>query len=211
MLSLREKIVAARALQGWSQSQLAEAAGLGVATVQGVEAGKGCNNRSEEKLIRAFNREGIVITDEGISKPDATVTHLTGDRWFVELLEDAYLTLLDAKDKEILIFGGNNRLSPPDVIAGFRRLRQSGVRIREMVKEGDDYLMGPETDYRWIPTAYFENFITVVYANKVVNDFGTHGVLLTNKDWANAERKKFNLHWDHAPELTVRSTANVRY
>lgn len=211
MLSFSEKIIGARSILGWSQAELAEAADLGVATVQSVEAGKPCNVRTEEKLIRALSRAGIELIEDGIRKPDTTITRLEGESWFSELLEDAYFTLLEAKHKEMLIFGGNNKVSPPSVIAGFRRLRQAGVRIREMVEEGDDYLMGPETDYRWIPSAYYKNYVTVVYAHKVLNDFGSHGILFTNRQWAEAERNKFDLLWSLSPELTIRSTADVRY
>lgn len=211
MLSLSEKIIGARAILGWSQAQLAEAAGLGNATIQSVEAGKPCNVRTEEKLIRTLSRAGIELTGDGIRKPDTTITRLQGEDWFAELLEDAYLTLLGQGDKELLIFGGNNRVSPPAVIGGFRRLRQAGVRIREMVEEGDDYLMGPESDYRWIPSAYYKNHITVIYADKVLNDFGSHGILFTNAAWAETERNKFNLIWSLSPELTIRSAADVRY
>lgn len=211
MLSFREKIVGSRSILGWSQGDLAEAAGLGIATISSIEAGKACNVRTEGKLIQALSRAGIELTDDGIRKPDTTITRLEGENWFTELLEDAYFTLLEAKRKEMLIFGGNNRVSPPPVIAGFRRLRQSGVRIREMVQEGDDYLMGPETDYRWIPSTYYKNYVTVVYAHKVLNDFGSHGILFTNREWAEAERNKFDLLWSLSPELTIRSAADVRY
>lgn len=211
MLTLAEKIIGSRSILGWSQAELAEAAGLGSATIQSVESGKSCNVRTEEKLTRALSRAGIEVTEDGIRKPDATITRLHGENWFPELLEDAYLTLLDAKEKELLIFGGNNRVSPPIVVGGFRRLRQIGVRIREMVEEGDDYLMGPESDYRWIPSAYFKNYITVIYGHKVLNDFGMHGILFTNREWAEAERNKFNFLWSCSPELTIRSTADVRY
>ncbi|MEC9245486.1 MAG: hypothetical protein VYB05_11995 [Pseudomonadota bacterium] len=211
MLSFGEKIIGARSILGWSQSELAETADLGIATVQSVEAGKACNVRTEDKLVRALSRAGIEFTEDGIRKPDNTITRFEGDDWFSELLEDAYFTLLEAKNKEMLIFGGNNKVSPPSVIAGFRRLRQAGVRIREMVEEGDDYLMGPEADYRWIPSAFYKNYVTVVYAHKVLNDFGTHGLLFTNTEWADAERNKFDLLWSLSPELTIRSAADVRY
>ena len=211
MLSISEKIIGARAILGWSQQDLAENARLGLTTIQSIEGGKGTTDKTFAKISRALSRGGIEITEDGIKKPDTTITRLEGDGWFVELLDDAFYTLRDHKDKELLIFGGNNRLSLSPAIEGFRRLKENGIRIREMVEQGNDYLMGEEKYYRWIPSDYYKNFVTVIYANKVLNDFGTHGVLFTNTQWAATERNKFNLIWSLLPEISIKSTADVRY
>lgn len=211
MLSQSEKIIGARAILGWSQQDLAENANLGLTTIQSIEAGKGTTDKTFAKISRALSRGGIEMTEDGIRKPDTTITRLEGPGWFAELLDDALFTLRDHKVKEFLIFGGNNRVSPPAVVEAFRRLKNEGVQIREIVEEGDDYLMGDEKYYRWIPSNYFKNHVTVIYANKVGNDFHTHGVLFTNADWAATERNKFNLIWSLLPELPITSTADVRY
>ncbi len=211
MLSFSEKIIGARAILGWSQQELAENANLGLTTIQSIEAGKGTTDKTFAKISRALSRGGIEITEDGIRKPDTTITRLEGPGWFAELLDDVLYTLRDHKDKEVLIFGGNNRVSPPPVVEGFRRLKNEGIRIREIVEEGNDYLMGDEKDYRWIPSQYFKNHVTITYANKVGNDFHTHGVLFTNAEWAATERNRFNLIWSLLPELPITSTADVRY
>lgn len=211
MLSFGEKIIAARAILGWSQQELADHADLSNGAIQSIEAGKSGASRTIAKITRAINRAGIVLTEDGVRKPDDTVTRMEGDLWFVDLLDDALHVLSKSKDKELLIFGGDNRISPPPVIEGFRRLRAAGVRIREMVEEGNTYLNGAEVDYRWIPSSFFKNFNTVIYGDRVLNDFHTHGILFTNKQWAEAERNKFNLIWSLLPELTIKSTADERY
>lgn len=211
MLSLSEKIIGARAILGWSQQDLAENANLGLTTIQSIEAGKGTTEKTSAKIERALSRGGIEMTDDGIRKPDTTITQLKGDGWFIELLEDALYSLRSTKKKEMLIFGGNNKVSPPAVIEGFRKLISEGVQIREMVEEGNDYLNGSEENYRWIPSEYFKNYNTIIYADRVLNDFHTHGILFTNKDWAETERNKFNLIWSLLPELTIKSSANERF
>jgi transcriptional regulator with XRE-family HTH domain len=57
---------AARGLLGWSQSELAERAGLSVPTVKRVEAGKGprVSDLAREKLRTALENAGVEFIDE---------------------------------------------------------------------------------------------------------------------------------------------------
>jgi transcriptional regulator with XRE-family HTH domain len=206
-----KQIKAARAFLGWRREDLAEQSGLALSSIQTIEEGGNTTQKTIDKVLRALQKNGIVLTDDGVRMPDTSVIKLEGKTWFVDLLDDAYNTLKTAKNKELLIFGGDNRVSPPPVVEAFRRLRQAGVRIREMVQEGNTFLMGPESDYRWIPNEFFKNYVTVIYGNKVCNDFSNTGVLFLNANWAQAERNKFELMWSQLPELTIKSTADVRY
>jgi transcriptional regulator with XRE-family HTH domain len=55
---------AARGLIDWSQQQLADAAGIGVATIRLFEAGKGDQRRSTLTLIRqALEAAGVEFTN----------------------------------------------------------------------------------------------------------------------------------------------------
>jgi transcriptional regulator with XRE-family HTH domain len=55
---------AARGLIDWSQAQLAEAAGVGVATIRLFEAGKGEQRRSTLSVIKnAFEAAGVEFTN----------------------------------------------------------------------------------------------------------------------------------------------------
>ena len=55
---------AARGLIDWSQRQLAEAAGVGVATIRLFEAGKGEQRRSTLTVIKnAFEAAGVEFTN----------------------------------------------------------------------------------------------------------------------------------------------------
>ena len=55
---------AARGLIDWSQRQLAEAAGVGVATIRLFEAGKGEQRRSTLSVIQnAFEAAGVEFTN----------------------------------------------------------------------------------------------------------------------------------------------------
>jgi transcriptional regulator with XRE-family HTH domain len=61
-----EQIRAARGLLGWSQTKLAERAGLSLPTVKRVEAGKGpkVSTAAREKLQRALESGGVHFIQE---------------------------------------------------------------------------------------------------------------------------------------------------
>jgi transcriptional regulator with XRE-family HTH domain len=63
---------AARALVGWDQRQLAEAAGLSLPTIQRMEASDG-NVRGQVdslvKVVEALDRAGVTLIAEGAVSP----------------------------------------------------------------------------------------------------------------------------------------------
>ena len=64
---------AARALLGWDQRQLAEAAGVSLPTVQRMEASDGtvrANVDTLMKVIDALGRAGLELIGEGAASPD---------------------------------------------------------------------------------------------------------------------------------------------
>lgn len=205
-------IKAARSLLDWSQDDLALASGVNKHTIVRIE------NKSVRpevstvnKLRDALIRAGIEFTGDGIRKPDKRLVPLDHQDWFLDVLRDVLLSC-DAGD-ELLIFGGNNRvtISRPEVMEAFRSIRAKGIGMREMVEEGNLYLMGDESEYRWIPHELFNNFVTVIYADKVCVDFGASGALLNVAPWAQAERAKFELMWTNGLKVKGKSNADIRY
>jgi len=61
-----EQIRAARGLLGWSQTQLAEKAGLSLPTVKRLETGNGprVSNEAREKIALALESAGITFIEE---------------------------------------------------------------------------------------------------------------------------------------------------
>lgn len=205
-------IPTARTLIHWSQEDLGQAAGLSTSTIANLETRRQTPQQDTLDRIReAFLRQGVEFLPDGVRRPSRQLIPLKGRDWFVDLLADIAKTL--GEGDEVLIFGGDNRISAnrPDVIEGFRKIRNAGIRMREMVEHGNLYLMGPEREYRWIPSAHFRNFVTVIYGDKVCNDFGDSGTLLINKDWAEAERHKFEFMWESAAPVKGNSIADIRY
>jgi DNA-binding XRE family transcriptional regulator len=209
-----EKLRAARSWVGWTREDLAKISDVSVPTISNIELDKQAtpSGKTSERLIKAFRREGIIFTDNGIEKKDSDIRVLEGDKWFVELLEDVYYTLMD-KGGELLVDMADDTKSPPDVIEMYRRIRKSGISMRQTVEEGNTYLIGPVKEYRWIPHNRYKNWVTLIYGDKVAVsiDDETKCLLFKDKDFAKAETNKFDLIWDLLPELTIESEANVRF
>jgi transcriptional regulator with XRE-family HTH domain len=206
------QIRAGRAYLGWSQSELADRTGLSVPTIANIEVGRSEGSHSTlEKIAAAYERAGLSLTKNGLEKRDVPVIALEGASWFEELLEDVYYTLLDKKDGELLIFGGNNKISPPEIIRRFRKIRNAGIKMREMVEHGDDYLMGPVSEYRWIPKEFYKNYVKLIYGSKICLDFGETGLLIEDQNMADVERNQFELVWKILPPLSCESKAHERY
>ena len=209
-----EKLRAARSWVGWTREDLAKISDVSVPTISNIELDKQAtpSGKTSERLIKAFRREGIIFTDNGIEKKDSDIRIIEGDKWFLELLEDVYYTLMD-KGGELLVDMADDTKSPPDVIDMYRRIRKSGISMRQTVEEGNTYLIGPVKEYRWIPHNRYKNWVTLIYGDKVAVsiDDETKCLLFKDKDFAKAEQNKFDLIWDLLPELKIESEANVRF
>lgn len=204
---------AARAYTGWTQAELAEKARLAPRTISCMEAGEhSITLKSAQKLETAFRRMGVILNGTGFEIREADIEILTGDDWYLRLLDDVYYTLMD-KGGELIVDMGDDRLSPPDVVERYRMIRRTGVTMRQSVEEGNSYLMGPVSEYRWIPRDNFQNWVTLIYGDCVAISLENESkcVLFRDKNIAKTERNKFNLIWNLLPPVDVESTANVRF
>ena len=195
---------AARGLLNWSQPDLAKRSGMHKQTISNFEAERSTPSKSSlEKMTRILENAGIEFGfDNAVSLPQIKTVKLQDTGWFLELLDDVMFTLKHHESKELLIYGGDNRVYSSDIIEKFRILRKAGINMREMVREGNNYLLGPETEYRWIPGKLFTNYNTIIYGDKVCFDFRGHAALLIiNKGLGETERYKFEMLWNAGSSL----------
>jgi len=209
-----EKLRAARSWMGWTREDLAAISDISVPTISNIELDKQSipSGRTSDRLRKAFRREGIIFTENGIEKRESDIRIIGGDTWFFELLEDVYFTLID-KEGELLVDMADDTRSSPDITDMYRKIRKNGVTMRQTVEEGNTYLMGPVKEYRWIPRQRYKNWVTLIYGDKVAVsiDNDTKCVIFKDKDLAEYEKNKFDLVWDLLPALTIESRAHVRF
>lgn len=207
------QIRAARALLNWSQKDLAERSGISEMSIINYENEKRTPHQSTlDKVLQAFELAGVIFTKNGLEMKDDAVTVIDGDDWYLRLLDDVYYSLMDNKDAEVLLICGDDRMSPPDVNDRWRKIRNSGIRMRQLVEDGNAYLMGPLKEYRYMPKERFNNYVSLIYGDKVAvcTDANTKALVfkdpLLSKTWKNL----FDVMWDvlKQPE---RSDADERF
>jgi transcriptional regulator with XRE-family HTH domain len=213
------QIRAARGLLRWSAIELADKAGVSRATINNIEeASVQPRAKSLEDIVRVLEEEGIeFIGDRGVAQRDDQVVTLHGENVFVRLLDDVIATLRKAKKPEALFACVDDKQSPPLVVENYRRLRKAGIAMRSLVKEGNTYLMGKLTEYRYLPAAYFRNNALVIYGDKLATMIldpktgeDESALIIHNPHVAAAQRNLFNLIWANAAK-PHKTTAEVRY
>jgi transcriptional regulator with XRE-family HTH domain len=209
------QIRAARGLLGWSQKELGARSGIAPISVTNIELGERLPKvHTIEKIIGAFDAAGVEFGEQDtVKRKGINARTLEGSDWFNQALEDAYLSLLDYENAELIVDMADDRQSPPEVIGLYKKIRNAGIKMRQTVEEGNSYLLGAVSEYRWIPKEFFRNWVMLVYADKVVLCLSeeNRALLIKNKSLADMERQKFDLVWSLTPPLTVKSTANERY
>ena len=204
---------AARALLNWSLQDLANRSAVSYPTIQKFEAGGHSPSSSTiAKITETFIAGGIAFTAAGAEIRSTPVYEHTGRDWYLKLLDDAYNTVLDTNEPEILIENVNDRLSPPEVVSKMRKIRDSEVAFRMTTKAGETYLSAPSSCYRFIPEQYFKNWIVMIFGDKVAFSVNNEEkcLVVEDRNMASAMRNRFNLVWDVLPELKIKSTANER-
>ncbi|MCP4932772.1 MAG: helix-turn-helix transcriptional regulator [bacterium] len=211
------QLKAARALRGLSQKELAALSDVAIASIQSFEAGKGkkLHPDSIEKLIQALKKQQITITEDGVrlnENPIIVVEGKTHEETYLQLLKDVYEQLQHQEVPELLIMYANDRKSPPSVNNLYRELRKSGVKMRQLVEEGNTYLLGPLEEYRYIPKPRFINRVTLVYGDRVANETTDvlRDVIRVDPMNADIQRNTFNILWDTLKAPTE-STADERF
>lgn len=209
------QIRAARGITGWSQTELAERAGVSLPAVTDCEKERAKTSRETyEKFAKAFEQEAVFFTDNGIEKRNTATYEITGPYWWQDVLDDVYYELLDQKDAEFLLLFADDRESSEEVNNRIRKIRNLGVKMRQLIAEGNTYLMGAVGEYRWVPKEYFLNRVTLIYGNKVVicAEDNTKALVVKDQGLAVTWRNLFNLLWSGAQLLEPdRSTADERF
>lgn len=204
-------IPAARALVGWSQTDLAGRVGMTQASIAVIERGRGDPHKSTlEKIRIAFERSGVEFLPTGVQLRRTPVFFIEGDTWYTSLLDDVSATL--PSGGEVLIENVDDRKSSPLVIEHLRQMRRNGITFRMTAMEGNTHLSAPASWYRFIPAQYFKNWIVMVYGDKVAYSVAdeTGCMVITDANLADAMRNRFNMLWNVFPELKIESTAVER-
>lgn len=203
---------AARALLDWSQSDLADKAGLSQTGIARIENGTNQPNSSTlEKIGAAFDEADIeFIEDTGVKKRKGAIKSLKGSEGLYKIMNDIYK---DAKNNggEICLFNArpNNWLKWIDDEWFYnvysKNMADLGEKIdmRIMAIEGEtDLISKGHAKNRYLPRDLFisDTKSIYVYGDKIgFIDFDEENVeilLLESAEFAMSMRVLFNIAWD---------------
>ncbi len=206
-----EQIRAARALLGWSQSDLADIAGLSQTGIARIENGTNHPNlQTIAKIEKAFEEHDIEFIDtSGVRKRSGEIKTLRGRDGFTTFLQDVYNT---AKDVGGLFCLHNSKPDNWIKWVGEEYYREHAKRMaaiqredfefRITAKEGEMNLISKSfAEYRWIPNFMFNEHSIYAYGHKLAFiTFESETVIvriLENRAFAEAFQGLFNIAWEH--------------
>lgn len=210
------KIRSGRAYLNWTQEKLAEAADLSFQGIQKIERGETQPTaRTQDKIVRAFQKRGVVFTAKGIEYeqyPIFVIEGVTEEECYLQVLDDVYEHLQGKKNAELLISFADDKVSPPSVNDAYRKMRDAGILMRQLIQEGNTYIMGSLEEYRYVPKEFFINRVTLVYGDRIASMAGglTQAMVRVDNIQANVQRNMFNLLWS-VLEQPSESTADEKF
>lgn len=208
---------AARAMMDVSQGHVADHLGIAANTLSKIESGQSDISVSRNlEIQRFYEREGIAFGENDSVRwneyPIFFVEGKTHEETYLKILEDVLDSVEDLKDPELLVMFADDSVSPPKVNDMYRKIRSKGVKMRQLIQEGNDHIIGPLDEYRYVPKEFFINRVTLVYGDKIANETGDVLRATVKVDPINAEiqRNTFNMLWSILKEPTE-TKANERF
>lgn len=205
-------IKAARNYLDMSQPDLADALGMSSTALLAIEKGGGMQKKTELKILEFFELKGITFENDGIKIKTNSITTIEGEDWWNRCLHDIHQTLVDDKRKELLLMCADDRLSPPSTNDIIRNMRKDGITMRQIIEEGNTYMMGYENEYKWMSKENFSPRVEAIYADKVIicAEDNSKAVVFKDAGLAQNRRNTFNELWKYLAD-PERSTADERF
>jgi DNA-binding XRE family transcriptional regulator len=211
------QIRAARGLVGWTQHNLAEAAGLSRATIAAVEK-DGANPTPDvrKKIMVVFEEAQVeFLSQEGVRLRGPTIFLDDQPGANRRLLDDIFSASSEFNNRknvnEILIFGlreEDSELSVGDfLLEHIERLQQAGLREKILCASSTRTFVAPISWYRRLSALNPTQTPIHIYAEKVALVQWKPKELVfvvENREIAEAVRAMFNHIWDSQREISAR-------
>lgn len=206
-----EQIRAARALLDWSQSDLAEHAGLSQTGIARIENGTNKPNSSTlVKIQTAFDSGGVeFIGTSGVKKRSGEIRTLSGATGFIDFMHDVYQGAVDF-DLPICLHNAKpdnwfKWMGEEEYLKHSKRMveltKEKTIDVRITALEGDqNFIASNFAEYRWLPADKFNDQSFYAYGDKLAFlTFSEDAVdikILQNLQFANGFRVLFNNAWE---------------
>jgi transcriptional regulator with XRE-family HTH domain len=207
MISSRQ-IKAARALLGWTQTDLARASGLHLNAVNKIENGQGDARASTmERIKNACESGGLRFRGQrGVElKEDIFETSRFEGPDFLRRMMDDILTFLRAPEDELLVCSIDEQLfdlaDSMQMKRYYKQMVERGFSERVITNKHCQAFFNKNKDvYRWLPEKVLGKVSYIVYGNRVAFiQFQPQEVLfIRNKSLATTFRGQFENMWAQA-------------
>ncbi len=210
-----EQIRAARALIGWSQSDLADHADLSQTGIARIENGTNQpNSTTIEKIRAAFDKVDIEFIDNsGVKKRTSEVRTLRGTDGFKAFLDDIY-EVAKTEGGELCLHNAKPEnwydLVDKDWYHSIHAKRmieiKDNIKVKITAGEGDWTFIGSEfAEYRWFPKKLFNDQSIYAYGPKLAfisfNKNDSTIQILDNREFSEGFRVLFNSAWEHIAKI----------
>ncbi|MCK6417629.1 MAG: helix-turn-helix domain-containing protein [Alphaproteobacteria bacterium] len=205
-----EQIRAARALLDWSQSDLADRAGLSQTGIARIENGTNQPNSSTlAKIEAAFEKGSIEFLGlSGVRLKTGEIKTFRGQEGFRAFMDDVYETARD-KGGEICLFNGVPRFFSKFLGEEWYQMHSARMQqikdkftFKIIVREGDEHTIAQGfAEYRWFPENLFNERTFYAYGDRLAfMNFSDDNVtirVLPQEEFADSFRVLFNIAWDN--------------
>ena len=200
---------AARGLIGYTQAELAEAAGLSKTGLNNFESGKSSIKTSTQGLLKsALENLGVIFTeDEGVRLCKEKAMVFNGERSLDDLW-DKIFSVFKNKKGEVLISNINEAGATIEhesfIEKNLDQIKRHGIDLKILCESGRRIQNNIQKDYRAIGIESFEYCNSKIIfddhvAIKVWKDNTI--VLLSSRTAANQERQNFLSLWQKAEKI----------
>lgn len=202
------QIKAARALLGWSQKNLAKAAGLHLNAVHKIESELGTPRvLTLQRIQNAFELAGVRFRGQhGVElKHDVFETaKFSGKDFLARLNADLFLSLKSSAD-EIYCCTPDEALfsqaSKREVDMYYKHMRKTGFKERVLTnRDNKVFLNADRKSYRWLSKSLMGKITYAVYQDRVVfiNWDAQEALIVRSKSLACAFKVQFEFLWGQA-------------
>ena len=203
------QIRAARALLGWSQSDLADHAGLSQTGIARIENGTHQpNTATMAKIDAAFDRADIeFLGDTGLRQRTGEVKTYRGQDGFRDFMDDVYETCRD-QGGEVCLFNTQPSLWHKYLGEDWYKMHSKRmaeisdkIKVRIAIQEGDDSFILPIAEYRWIPKDKWKDKMFYAYGPKLgLLSFKNDDIeilVINEAEFADSFRVLYEMAWEN--------------
>jgi transcriptional regulator with XRE-family HTH domain len=194
---------AARGLLGWTQQDLASAAGISKTAVINFERGLSDIKSETLRQIRAAFEMGDVRFGEldGVQRKAESSTIIEGPDALFRVLREA-CQIRDTENNDILISHLNEQEILKNSLESFYDIvsswEKNGYKVRYLLNTGEFLFLQPFAEYRWVPEELGNySLTTIVYGSQVAIKFWDTDcyAVIDSRIAAEAERLRFEAIW----------------